>query len=140
MTAARDFFDEHMRYVAAQDIATMVNKTYTDDAVLYHNFPYFPGEPPYIHHGKAEIIRAQQTIFAPQNHGAIEPVGEVFNFMEAEGAPDSLFFQILIRSPTKGLFLNTDFWILEQGKMKHQFVSGYQLKASSVAGDGPPEV
>lgn len=126
---AREFYDEHMRYIAAQDIARMVNETYADDAILYHYFPYFPGPGPYVHRGKHDIIEAHRTIFAPQNHGAIQAVGEVFNFIEGSGdAENTLFFQVLIQSPTKGLFLNTDFWIFENGKMKHQFVTGYQLK------------
>ena len=127
MTLARQFFEDHMRYIAAQDIATMVDKTYSDEAVLYHNFPYFPGNAPYIHRGKKDIIEAHKTIFAPDNHGAITAVGDVFNFIEGIQDTTSLFFQILIKSPTKGLFLNSDFWILENNKMKHQFVVGYKL-------------
>jgi hypothetical protein len=130
MTPARRFFEEHMRYITAQDIEKMVNETYADDAVLYHNFPYFEGSPPFLHRGKREIIDAHRTIFAPQNHGAIEPVGEVFNFIEGVGDTNSLLFQILIKSPTKGLFLNSDFWIFGDGKMKHQFVTGYSLKSA----------
>ncbi len=126
---AREFYDQHMKYIAAQDIARMVNDTYTDDAILYHTFPYFPGQPPYRHVGKEAIIEAHRIIFSPENHGAIEPVGEVFNFIEGGGdASQTLFFQVVIKSPTKGIFLNTDFWIFEAGKMKHQFVTGYHLK------------
>lgn len=119
----REFFEEHMRYVAARDIATMVNNTYTDDAVLYHNFPYFEGPPPYTHRGKEAIINAQSTIFDPRNHGAIE-AGEPFNFIEGE---DFIFFQIPIRTPDRGRWVNTDFWVIRDNKLAYQFVFGYRV-------------
>lgn len=127
MTPTMAFYREHMKYIAAKDIAGMVNETYADDAILYHTFPYFPGTPPYVHHGKWEIIEAHRIIFAPENHGAIVPEGDVFNFMEGEAGVSSLFFQLKVRSPNRGLFLNSDFWIIENGKMKHQFVTGVHI-------------
>lgn len=119
----RAFFDEHMRYVLAGDIATMVDETYTDDAVLYHNFEYFPGPPPYTHHGKQAIIDAQRTIFSPANHGAIG-AGEVFNLI---GGPDFLFFQIPIQTAHRGRWQNTDLWVIRDGKLAYQFVFGYRI-------------
>lgn len=85
-TSKRQFFEEHMRYVAAQDIDTMVNQTYTDDAILYHNFPYFDGPPPLVngfndHHtpllvacrdGHAEIV--VELLKAGADVNAVEPV------------------------------------------------------------------
>ena len=119
-----DVFNTHMEYIARQDIEALVHDTYTDDCVLYHNFPYFPGDVPWVHTGQAAIIAAQQTIFAPENHGAIRARGEVFGVIEGT---DSIMFQILIESPTKGLFLNTDFWLIRDGKLWQQYVLGYRL-------------
>jgi len=119
----RAFFEEHMRYVLAGDIETMVNETYTDDAVLYHNFPYFDGPPPYTHRGKQAIIHAQQTIFLPENHGAIG-AGDPFNLIDGL---DFLFFQIPIQTRDKGRWQNTDFWTIRDGKMAYQFVFGYRI-------------
>ncbi len=127
-TSKRQFFEEHMRYVAAQDIDTMVNQTYTDDAILYHNFPYFDGLPPYIHQGKEAIIKAQRTIFDPRNHGAIE-AGAPFNFIEGD---DFIFFQIPIKTPDRGNWVNTDFWAIRDNKLAYQFVFGYPVSSPSI--------
>jgi ketosteroid isomerase-like protein len=129
MTTKREFFEEHMRYVAAQDIDTMVNITYTDDAVLYHNFPYFEGLPPYTHQGKEAIINAQITIFNPQNHGAIK-AGEPLNFIEGE---DFIFFQIPITTPDRGNWVNTDFWVIRDNNLAYQFVFGYRVDVPQIS-------
>lgn len=125
MTRLRSFYEEHMKYIGAQDIDTMVNNTYADDAVLYHNFPYFEGEPPYRHEGKAEIIKAHRTIFAPENHGSIK-VGPPFNYIEEEGA-ETIFFQVPIETPNTGNWVNVDFWILKDGKLYRQYVFGNKI-------------
>ena len=59
-TSLREVYETHMRYIADQDIEGLVHDTYTDDAVLVHNFPYFPGPGPYRHEGKQAIIEAQR--------------------------------------------------------------------------------
>lgn len=125
MTSLRSFYEEHMQYVGAQDIATMVNSTYDEGAVLYHNFPYFEGPAPYLHEGKAEIIRAHLTIFSPENHGAIK-AGAPFNYIEEEGE-STIFFQIPIETPNRGNWVNTDFWILRDGKLYRQYVFGTRV-------------
>lgn len=116
-TPGRRFVAEHTRYIANQDIERMVRQTYAEDAVLYHNFRYFDGEPPYIHRGQADIIHAQRVIFDPKNLGNIQ-VGEPFNFIEAE---DTIFFQVVVTSPTQGRRINTDFWIVRDGKLYRQY-------------------
>ncbi|NLT56335.1 MAG: hypothetical protein GXX79_17610 [Actinomycetales bacterium] len=122
-TALREVYETHMRYIAAQDIEALVHDTYTDDAVLVHNFPYFPGEPPYRHEGMQAIIDAQRTIFAPENHGAIT-AGPTFSYLESGNA---IVFQLHILSPTRGRWMNTDLWIVRDGRLAEQYVLGYPL-------------
>ncbi|MGF1647982.1 MAG: nuclear transport factor 2 family protein [Kineosporiaceae bacterium] len=119
----REVYETHMRYIAEQDIDGLVHDTYTDDAVLVHNFPYFDGPGPYRHVGKDAIIAAQKTIFAPANHGAIV-AGPTFEFL-ADG--DTIVFQLHILSPTRGRWMNTDLWTVRDGKLAEQYVLGYPL-------------
>lgn len=122
-TPLREVYETHMRYIAAQDIEALVHETYTDDAVLVHNFPYFPGDGPWRHVGKQAIIEAQRTIFAPENHGAIV-AGPTIQFVE-DG--NTIVFQLHILSPTRGRWLNTDLWTVRDGKLAEQYVLGYPL-------------
>ena len=124
MTPGRKFFEEHMQYLAAKDVAGMVNNTYTEDAILYHNFPFFDGDPPYIVQGREAIIKTEEIIFAPENQGEIE-AGEPFNFVESE---DFLGFQIIVKSPNTGKWLITDAWVLRDGKIARYFAMGYRLE------------
>jgi len=124
MTPGRKFFEEHMQYIATKDIASMVNNTYTEDAILYHNFPFFDGPPPYVVQGKEAIIKAKETIFAPENQGDIQ-AGEPFNFVESK---DFIGFQIVVTSPNTGKWLITDAWVLRDGKIARYFAMGYRLK------------
>jgi len=124
MTPGKKFFQEHMEYVARKDFAGMVNDTYTEDVIFYHNFPFFPGNPPYIFRGKEETIRAESTIFDPKNQGQIS-AGEPFNFVENK---DFIGFQIIVTSPNTGKWLITDAWVLRNGKIAVYYAMGYKLE------------
>lgn len=52
---ARQFFDEHMDYVAKKDIDGMVNAQYHEDAVLITFFDYKETKPPHYVRGHAEL-------------------------------------------------------------------------------------
>ncbi len=116
VTPGRKFFDEHMQYVAANDIAGMVNNTYTEDAVFYNTFPIINSPTPNIIRGREEIINAQKAIFEQQ--GNIK-AGEPYNFIE-DG--DVISFQIEVTSPNTGKWKIADVWLMRDGKIARQFV------------------
>lgn len=124
MDKALKFFKEHMEYIAKGDYEGMVNDTYADDAVLYHNFPFFKGESPYIARGKKEIIDMEKVIFDPKNQGKIT-AGDPFNFVATE---DFIGFQIIVTSPNTGKWLNTDAWVLRDGKITQYYAMGYLIE------------
>ena len=117
------FFDAHMRYVEAGELDAMVRNTYAEDAVLYHNFPFFDGQPPYVVRGHDAIIATEKTIFAPENQGKIE-AGEPFNFV---GRDDFIGFQIFVTSPNTGRWLITDCWVIRDGKIAVYYAMGYRF-------------
>lgn len=130
----RQIFETHRRYLADQDLAGLVNALYAEDAVLVHNFPYFPGEGPWRHRGRQEILRAQQTIFAPEHHGAIL-AGPAFEYLENGG---TIVFQLHVMSPTRGRWMNTDLWTIRDGLLAEQYVLGYPLDEADVKWKGAP--
>lgn len=118
------FFDAHMRYVLEGRLDEMVRTTYHEDAVLYHNFPFFEGDPPYVAKGHDAIIATESTIFAPENQGQIE-AGEPFNFV---GRHDFIGFQIIVTSPNTGRWLITDTWSIRDGKIAVYYAMGYRFE------------
>jgi hypothetical protein len=120
-TRGREMFEEHMRYVRAQDIAGMVRDTFHDEAVYYHNFPFFETPPPFVITGKDKIIAALSTIFERQ--GDIR-VGEPMGWSESD---NHIAFQILVTSPNTGSWLVSDFWYLRDGKVFLYFGYGMPM-------------
>lgn len=119
----KQFFNEHMEYVQRKDFENMVKDTYTQDAVLYHNFPFFKGEAPYIHTGHDEIIAAEKVIFDPANQGDIT-VSEPLNFI---GMGNLIAFQLIVTSSNTGKWMTSDAWLLENGKIKIYYASGLKM-------------
>ena len=117
----RQMWEEHMKYILAKDIAGMVNDTFQEDAVCYHNFPFFDSPPPYVIKGKQNIIRALATIFERQ--GALK-AEEPFGWSESD---DHIAYQIIVDSPNTGRWMVTDLWLLRDGKITHYFGYGNQL-------------
>lgn len=120
-TRGKQWFDEHVRYVMAGDIAGMVNNTFRDDAVYYHNFPFFDAPPPFVISGKENIIKAMSVIFERQ--GKMR-VGEPIDWSESD---NHIALQILVISPNTGSWLITDFFGLRDGKVSEYFGYGRQL-------------
>jgi ketosteroid isomerase-like protein len=133
-TTLRQVFDTHMRYLAAQDLAGLVSAGYADDAVLVHNFPYFPGDGPWRHCGRAEILGALRTIFAPEHHGAVL-AGPAFEYLEHG---NTIAFQLHVMSPTCGRWMNTDLWTVHDGRLAEQYMLGYPLDEADVKWKGAP--
>jgi len=121
MTEGRRLWEEHMKYVIAMDIEGMVNNTFHDDAVLYHNFPFFDTPGPYVVKGKKDIIAHEKVIFTRQ--GKME-VGEPFDWSESDS---HICYQIVVNSPNTGRWMVTDFWYLKDHKIFQYFAYGYKL-------------
>ena len=118
MTKDRQFYDEHMRYLAAGDIVGLINNTYHEDAILFHNLPYFEGPSPHRHQGREEIINAHLVFMRPDNLGAAQ-VGEMSNWIE-DG--DHICFQIPLTIPGDGTWVNTTMWVLLGGMLAREYV------------------
>ncbi len=121
ITPGLKFFNEHMQYVMANDIAGMVANTYTEDAKFYSTFPFLDTPPPNVFQGREEIIKAQKTIFERQGKIQADPP---YNFIENE---EFISFQIKITSPNTGKWIVTDVWAMRDGKIAHQFVLGDKI-------------
>jgi len=120
-TRGRAMFEEHMRYVRAKDIAGMVHDTFHDEAVYYHNFPFFETPPPFVITGKDKIIAALSTVFERQ--GDLR-VGEPMGWSESD---NHIAFQVLVTSPNTGSWLVSDFWYLRDGKVFQYFGYGMPM-------------
>ncbi len=116
ITARSKLFEQHMQYVAAKDIVSMVNNTYTENAIFYHTLPVFDTPTPTLIQGREQIIKALQ--FISDKQGDIQ-VGEPYNFIETE---NFLAFQIEVKSPNTGKWSFSDLWLIQDGKIAGYFV------------------
>ena len=66
ITPGRQFFNEHMEYIAAKDMAGMVTNTYTEDAILYNPFPFLDTPPPNVIQGSEELIKVYNAFLEYQ--------------------------------------------------------------------------
>jgi hypothetical protein len=124
----RELLETHQQHLAAQDLAGLVQAVHTDDAVLVHNFPCFPGDGPWRHRGRAAITEALRTILAPDHPGAVL-LGPPFEYVE-HGR--TVAFQRHVLSPTRGRWLITDLWTVRDGRVAEQVVLGYPLDSTDV--------
>ncbi len=104
---------EHFKYIKERKFQEMVNETYTDEPEFHHNFPYFEGEPPYIHKGRPAIVEAMKTIFHPDNHGTIEDE-ELLGYMKIGNL---LGFVIRITTRNRGNWVHMHYWEMEDNKI-----------------------
>ena len=110
-TPGRKFFDEHMKYIYANDIDGMIDDQYTQDAVLFSPFDVVPGQkPPHVVKGNAALKEFFHRYIAWQ--GSIN-VEELSNFSETE---NSIFFQAIFTSKT-GRWAVGDAWHMTDGKI-----------------------
>jgi hypothetical protein len=110
-TPGRKFFDEHMKYIYANDIDGMIDDQYTQDAVLFSPFDVVPGtKPPHVIKGNTALKEFFHTYIAWQ--GSIN-VEELSNFSETE---NSIFFQAIFTSKT-GRWAVGDAWHMTDGKI-----------------------
>ncbi|HEY9873905.1 MAG TPA: hypothetical protein V6D12_10740 [Candidatus Obscuribacterales bacterium] len=120
-TPGRKFFDEHMQYIVAKDMAGMINNTYTEDAILYNAFPFLDTPPPNVIQGREELIKVFNAYLDYQ--GEIQ-VDSLYNFLETE---DVISFQATITSPKTGKWAVGDAWLLQNGKIARHFGFAHRL-------------
>lgn len=120
-TPGRKFFDEHMQYIVAKDMAGMINNTYTEDAILYNAFPFLDTPPPNVITGSEELIKVFNAYLDYQ--GEIQ-VDSLYNFLETE---DVISFQATITSPKTGKWAVGDTWLLKDGKIARHFGFAHRL-------------
>ena len=120
-TPGRKFFEEHMVYLSTKNVEEMVNKTYTEDAILYNAFPCLDTPPPNVVQGRAELIRVFKTYLDYQ--GDIQ-VDTLYNFLETE---DVISFQGTITSPKTGQWVVGDVWLMKSGQIARHFGFAHKL-------------
>jgi predicted SnoaL-like aldol condensation-catalyzing enzyme len=120
-TPGRQFFDEHMEYIAKQDMAGMIKDTYTEDAILYNAFPFLDTPPPNVVQGQESLIKVFKQYLDYQ--GEIK-VDNLYNFLETD---DVISFQAVITSPKTGQWVVGDTWLLRDGKIARHFGFAHQL-------------
>ena len=110
-TPGRKFFDEHMKYIYANDIDGMIDDQYTQDAVLFSPFDVVPDrKPPHVIRGNTALKEFFHRYIAWQ--GSID-VEELSNFSETD---NSIFFQAIFTSKT-GRWAVGDAWHMTDGKI-----------------------
>jgi hypothetical protein len=120
-TPGRKFFDEHMKYIYANDIDGMIDDQYTQDAVLISPFDAVPGkQPPHIVRGNKELKEFFHIYLDYQ--GAIE-VESLYDFAETD---NSIFFQAIFTSKT-GKWVVGDAWHMTGGKIDTHYSFAHRI-------------
>ena len=120
----RQFFDEHMKYIAAKDMSGMVTNTYTKDAIFYNPFPFLDTPPPNVIKGSEELIKVYDAFLEYQGNVQLD---SLYNFLEIE---DVISFQAVITSPKTGRWSVGDVWIMQNGKIARHFGIAHKLEDS----------
>ena len=119
-TSGRKFFDEHMAYIASDDIEAMIDEQYTPDAVLFSPFDLLETPPPHVVRGNKALKEFFRRYIAWQ--GSIN-VEQLYNFAETA---DSISFQAIFTSQT-GRWVVGDAWHLTNNKIDTQYSFAYKL-------------
>jgi len=124
-TPGRKFFDEHMKYIYANDIDGMIDDQYTEDAVLFSPFDVLDdAKPPHIVKGRAALKAFFAKYLAYQ--GSIN-VEELSNFSETD---NSIFFQAIFTSKT-GRWAVGDAWHMTNGMIDTHYSFAQRLGDAS---------
>ena len=117
----KQFFDRHMAYIGAKDIAGMVKDNYTEDAILYNAFPFLDTPPPNIITGQDALIKAFEQYMEYQ--GEIQ-VTSLWNFLDT---PEVISFQATFTSPKTGNWAVGDIWLMRGEKIYRHFGVAHRL-------------
>lgn len=119
--AARRLFEEHLAYIMANDVDGMIDKQYTDDAVLISPFDILDSPPPHAVLGKPALKRFFRTYLDWQGEINIESLDDV---AETE---DSFNCQAIFTSRT-GRWVAGESWYLRDGKINRQYSFAHKLE------------
>lgn len=119
-TPGRRFFDQHMAYIAADDVDGMVDSQYTQDAVLISPFDVLDTPPPHIVRGNQALKDFFRKYLAWQGDIKIE---SLYDFAELD---DSVTFQAIFTSKT-GRWVVGDAWHLRDGKIDRHYSFAHKL-------------
>ncbi|MGH7966894.1 MAG: hypothetical protein ACRERD_34575 [Candidatus Binatia bacterium] len=119
-TPGRKFFDEHMAYIAANDIDGMIDDQYTQDAVLISPFDILDVPPPHVVRGNQALKDFFHKYAAWQ--GSIN-VESLYDFAETD---DSICFHAIFTSNT-GRWVVGDDWYMRDGKIHRHYSFAHKL-------------
>ena len=119
-TPGRRFFDEHMEYIFKGDLDGMIDKQYTEDAVLISPFDILEVPPPHIVRGRAALKDFFHKYVAWQ--GSIN-VESLYDFAETE---DAISFQAVFTSKT-GRWVVGDAWYMRNGMIAYHFSFAHKI-------------
>jgi hypothetical protein len=119
-TPGQKFFDEHMKYIYANDIDGMIDNQYTPDAVLFSPFDVMDTPPPHVVRGNAALKAFFRRYINWQ--GSIQ-VEKLYDFSETE---NSIFFQAVFTSHT-GKWVVGDAWHMTGGKIDTHYSFAHKI-------------
>lgn len=117
----KKFFDRHMEYIVAKDMAGMIKDTYTEDAALYNAFPFLDTPPPNVITGHDTLIKVFEQYLEYQ--GEIQ-VTSLYNFLDT---PEVISFQATFISPKTGNWAVGDTWLMRGEKIFRHFGFAHRL-------------
>ena len=115
------FFDKHMEYIGANDMAGMVRDTYTPDATLYNAFPFLELPPPNVITGTDALIDAFTKYLDYQGEIGVE---RLYNFLDSE---EVISFQAVITSSKTGKWAVADTWLMKGEMIYKHFGVAHKL-------------
>lgn len=112
------FFEQHLARISANQIDTMVDNDYTDDAVLMTFFNGFPDEnPPMILKGKEAIKQFFHQYMSVIGSIDVQKIDFTEDF---DGTTGSIFFQAQFICAL-GLMEVGDAWTMKEGKIQYHY-------------------
>ena len=119
-TPGRKFFDDHMAYLASDDIDTMIDEQYARDAVMFSPFDLLDTPPPHVVRGNRALKDFFRRYIAWQGPINVE---QLYNFAETA---DSISFQAIFTSNT-GRWVVGYAWHLTNNKIDTQYSFAHKL-------------
>ena len=115
------FFQEHMEYIANDDIEGMVRQTYTENATYYNTFAF-------LSCGGGKMVQGQDAIIKTfreyMEYQGIPKCSPPFNYIETK---DFITFQTILECKS-GKWGLSDVWSLEGGKIAHHLPMAYKIE------------
>jgi hypothetical protein len=109
-----------MAYIAANDVDGMIDKQYTDDAVLISPFDILDTPPPHVVRGNRALKDFFRTYLNWQGEINVE---SLYDFAEID---DSICFQAIFTSRT-GRWVVGDSWHMRDGKIDRHYSFAHKL-------------